>query len=723
MMKFMRLRKQLLTSAVIVTAFLAGCANPAIEDAHRLARHNQHEAALDRLQKAADENHDDKQLRSELVQQRDVTVAFLIHLAESAKAAGRLDEIKTVLQRLEAAAPDHPRTAWLRSEFARLQRHRRIMEEAQKQLDTKMYERAEAALQTVLAEDPGNSRARGQLARLAELRETQTRQKSTLQLASSNKTITLEFHEASVKTVFEALARATGTNFVFDKDVRGEAKVTLFLHDTTVDEAMRVILSTQQLGSKLLNEKTVLVFPATQQKQHDLLDTVTRTFYLVNADPKQVQSMVRTMAKTRDIYVDDRLNLLMVRDTPEVVRLVERLIQNLDLPDPEVMMELEVMEVSDDDLNSMGITWPSNVSYGVPGSSAPLTSLAGLQAFATNPLAVATLQANVSKSNILANPRIRARNREKAHVLLGEKVPVFTTTSTLGASTTVTPTTSVSITYLDVGLKLDVEPQVQLDNDVTLKVALEVSSITNKVTGPSDSIAYQVGTRQATTTLRLKDGETQILAGLINDTESHSSAGLPFLHELPLVGRLFGQTTHEDKRSEIVLLVTPHIVRNLIQPTTAASPLPSGTDSQPGALPLILNENASAAQEVSIDANSNSLVDRPSPPTMPSTGGGGVLPSISGPEAVAPGASFQITVFNRTRQALNTVLTFDPGTLDAATTDAGKNTGRVPLSIPPNTRQVVSLRVKPDAAEAETSFNVESSGETFSLQIKKASQP
>ncbi|WP_161784261.1 secretin N-terminal domain-containing protein [Aquabacterium sp. NJ1] len=707
MMDLSALRTQLVMAMCLIAVWLAGCANPAIEDAHRLAGQGQHEAALQRLTQAAQQDQADRQLRNEVLMQRDATVGYLIYLADAARAAGRLDEVENVLKRLELAAPQHPRVAWLRSELARLQRHQRLMTEAQQRLDARQYERAEAALQTVLAEDPGNAKARAQMARVAEMRETQSRKQATLQLATANNPVTLEFREASVRTVFEALSRAANVNFVFDKDVRGEAKVTLFLKNTTVDEAMRVILNTQQLAAKLLNDNTVLVFPATQQKQRDLLDTVTRTFYLVNADPKQAQSLVRTVAKTRDIFVDERLNLLVVRDTPEVVRLVERLIQSIDLADPEVMLELEVMEVSNNKLNSMGLSWPTNVSYGVPGGSDPITSFTGLQAYTANPLALATLKASHDTTNILANPKIRARNREKAKVLLGEKLPVFTTTSTPSNGAI---SNAVSVSYIDVGLKLDVEPQVQLDNDVTIKVALEVSSITNKVSGPSDSFAYQVGTRQATTTLRLHDGETQILAGLINDSESRSSAGIPGLHDLPIAGRLFGLTTNEHKKSEIILLVTPHIVRNVIQPGTAAAFMPSGTEAQPGAPALILRDEASMSGSGSGNVSGGRGASAPKP-----INGVGEGASVSGPDEVSPGASFQVTLSNQKAQASPVTLVVDPTVLELDA--AASANGRLSVTLPPNGVQTVTMRMRPNTAQSEALLTLEPSGALWRIKV------
>ncbi|MDO9237135.1 MAG: secretin and TonB N-terminal domain-containing protein [Aquabacterium sp.] len=698
---------------LITVIGLAACANTAIDEAGQLARSGQHEAALSHLNAAAQADQADRPLRNAVLQQREATVSYLVYQAEAARAAGRLDELALVLARLQAAAPQHPRVAWLRTEVTRMQRHQRLLDDAQQSTVARAYEKAEAALRTVLSEDPGNGTARTSLTRIEEMREAQTSRQSSLQLKTGTKQVTLEFREAALKTVFEALSRAADVNFVFDKDVRGDAKVTLFLRNTTVDEAMRVILSTQQLGIKLLNDNTVLVFPATQQKQRDLLDTVTRTFYLVNADPKQAQALIRTMAKTRDIFIDERLNLLVVRDTPEVIRLVERLVQNIDLPDPEVMLELEVMEVSNNQLDQLGLNLPQSASLGLPDVvGGVITTTTGLRWSTANPLAVATLKASRDSTKLLANPKIRARNREKAKVLLGEKLPVFTTTSTPINSNV---STAVAITYVDVGLKLDVEPQVQLDNDVTIKVALEVSSITGKVLGPSGSFAYQVGTRQATTTLRLKDGETQVLAGLINDSEARSSSGIPGLHDLPFLGRLFGTTTDERKKTEIVLLVTPRIIRNIVQPAVSASPIPSGTESQPGAQPLRLRESATMS---GVSTGQARLAREP---MGAKPGGSAHGPSVSGPDEVLIGASFQVSVRNPGNEPLTVSLLVDPSVLELD--GAAATNGRMSVTVPAQGVQTVALRSRPEATQTETTVMLDPVGEPWRIVIRNPSAP
>lgn len=715
-----RLRLALL-SAVI--GLLAACAAPrAIEEAGLMSRSGQHEAAVARIEQALKAEPDDRDLRLALIRQREEAVTALTSDLPRTRDAASLQLLKERLARLDAVAPLHPRTQSLRAEVSRRQRHVQLMQDAQAAFEGRRFERAEASLRELLAEDGAHPGARELLNRVEELRAGQLRSQSTLTLGTGLKPVTLEFRETPLKTVFEALSRAAGLNFVFDKDVRGDARTTVFLRNISVEEALRVILDTQQLSHKLLNENTVLVFPGTQQKRRDVLETVAKTFYLVNTDPKQAQALVRTVAKTRDIFIDERLNMMVVRDTPEVVRLIERLIQSLDVAEPEVVMEVEVMEVSSKKLDEIGLSLPRTASYGLPGAATTVSSTSGLSWLVPNPLAVATLRGTSGASNLLANPSIRARNREKAKVLLGEKRPVFTTTSTANVGV------SASVSYLDVGLKLEVEPQVQLDNDVTIKVALEVSSVTSEVKGPQDSIAYQIGTRQASTTLRIRDGETQVLAGLINDTESRSAAGIPWLKDLPVAGRLFGTTTDSRDKTEVILLITPHIVRNVVQPLSAAGMLPSGTEAQPGVAPLSLRSGASATNTGGAGGMGGGLpAARASGPSSTPGGAGAAgamrplnQPGVTGPEEVMPGVSFQVQVRNPTGEPLNTSLQVDTSVLGIET--PGGESGRIGLTVPPRGSASVMLKARGDVVSSDTEVSLDA-GEPLRLRVRNPSQP
>ncbi|MCA1925909.1 MAG: type II and III secretion system protein, partial [Thiobacillus sp.] len=194
-----------------------------------------------------------------------------------------------------------------------------------------------------------------------------------------------------------------------------------------------------------------------------------------------------------------------------------------------------------------------------------------------------TPQVNVKKEdsdvNILANPRIRVKNREKAKIHIGDKVPVIT------SNTTSTGVVSESVSYLDVGLKLDVEPNVLMRDDVQIRVGLEVSNIVREIRSNSGTLTYQIGTRNAGTTLRLKDGETQVLAGLISDEDRSAASRVPGLGDLPLIGRLFSSQRDERNKTEIVLLITPRVLRNMQAQQPALTEFRSGTDNAIGSSP------------------------------------------------------------------------------------------------------------------------------------------
>ncbi len=372
------------------------------------------------------------------------------------------------MQRLREVDAHHPRLAWFDAELERGRKADLRIAEGRKLLREGKAERAESIAREVLAESPQNGAARLLMSQAAQARPLEDTAGMVLGPAFQ-KPVTLEFRDAPLRQVFEALSRSADVNFVFDKDVRSDARITVFLRNVTLDEAMRVILSTQQLDRKLLNENSVLVFPNNAAKQREHQELVTRTLYLTNADVKVVQAMVRTIAKVRDIHIDERLNLLIVRDTPEVVRLVEKLVASVDLPEPEVMLDVEVMELATDKVESLGLQWPTEARLGISDAAGSTAGTGpvyvggknpiNFRASIANPVILATLTGTASNSNLLANPKIRVRNRDKAKVVIGEKVPVFTTTSNLSVGGNAV---AASVSYLDVGLKLEVEPSVQL---------------------------------------------------------------------------------------------------------------------------------------------------------------------------------------------------------------------------------------------------------------------
>ncbi len=657
----------------VLISLLGGCASTAIDDAERLSRDGRYEEALASLDAAMQRNPDEATLHTAHSRQRDRVVVQALSRAEMALAGGRLDEADQLAERARALAPAHARLAGIDTQ-------RSLARQAlQRQADVRTN---------------ASNAAAADAQRAAAMAGTAPGELPIALSAAFQKPVALEFREATLRQVFEALARSSGVNFVFDKDVRGDAKVTVFLRQLSLDEALRVILATQQLDRKLLNDNTVLVYPNTPAKQREHQELVTRTLYLGNADAKQVLALVRTMTKTRDLHADERLNLLVLRDTPEVVRQVERLVATLDLPEPEVMLAVEVMEVASNRLDELGLSWPTTVQYGITGASGQieLGQRGNFSASIANPALLATLRGDAGSTNLLANPSIRARNREKARIQIGEKLPVFTTTAAVNVGV------STSVSYLDVGLKLEVEPTVALDGDVTIRVLMEVSNLLREVSGPGGSLAYQVGTRSSSTTLRLKDGETQVLAGLINDEDRQRAVGVPGLSRAPLLGKLFGTQSDTRNKTEVVMLITPRILRPLALPSVAAATTASGTDSQPGARSLRLSPSARAG----VGVGSGAVAARPPDDAAAAVAnaaadaGASLLLSASGRAAVGETAS--VTLQNRSSLAVSGELLFDAQALQWASAAADAVPGRAPFQLTPRGQAVLVLRVLPAAA-------------------------
>lgn len=407
------------------------------------------------------------------------------------------------------------------------------------------------------------------------------------------KRVTLEFRDASVRSLFDAITRASGLNVIFDRDVSPDIKTTVYLRNTTIKAAIDKIVLTSGLAWRKLDENTLLVYADDTNKQHDYQSLVIRGFQLFNADAKFVAGSLKTVLKFKDVVVDEKLNMIVVRDTPEALALAEKLIALHDVPEPEVMLEVAVLQVDKGKLKSLGVEWPGSMSLTPLARSRPTETTTSSDGSTTTgrltlrdlwnltpgslgmSLSNATVNFSASSSNtqILANPSIRVRNREKAKILIGERVP------NISSSVTSTGVTSESITYVDVGLKLDVEPQIYPGNEIGLKLALEVSSINSTVKTTSGIVAYRIGTRTAATVLRLNDGENQILGGLIQDTDKKTSSKVPLLGDIPILGSLFSSDGTEKDKTEIVLSITPRLVRGNHRLSPDVSGFDAGTIS------------------------------------------------------------------------------------------------------------------------------------------------
>lgn len=552
---------------------LAGCAT-ALKEGSELIDQGRWQEGLARLEQGMKERPKDAELRIQYFRQRELLLGRVLLTAAGEAAAGRLDAADEMYREVLAVEPANPRAIAGLDAIIAARRHRVLLVDAGSMLAKGDTVSADLMVKGVLTENPAHPEAR---ALDRELRERERRKSLTPPALKSRmqSLVNLEFRDAPLKLALEAISRSSGINFVFDRDVRPDLKATIFVKNVRVENAIDILLESNQLEKKILSETTMLVYPSTPQKLRENQELVMRAFHLGNADPKQTMNLVRTMIKTKDLYIDERVNMLVMRDTPDAIRLAEKLIGMQDLAEPEVVLELEILEVSRNKVRDLGITYPTEFT-GPGGTLATIKNLGQDRIGVNTGFAIKLLRTD-GDTRTLANPRVRVRNKEKARIHVGDRVPVIS--STLVGTGSGAPVSSEQIQYLDVGIKVDAEPTVHSDDTVAVKINLDVSSLGAQTRTAAGTTAYEVGTRNVSTVLRLRDGETQALMGLIRDDDVKTRSGIPFLGEIPLLDRIFG-TTKDDMRSrELVLLITPRIIRGHGHPDATLAEFWSGTEA------------------------------------------------------------------------------------------------------------------------------------------------
>ena len=395
---------------------------------------------------------------------------------------------------------------------------------------------------------------------------------------ASTKPIDVAFApDTTIKKIYAALGAAAGINIIYDPQLKDD-KFTLDLRGMTFQKALETAMRQAGHFYKVIDEKTILIAQDTQQNRKEYEDLVIRTFFLSNGDVKDVSAMVRSILDLRRVGTIPALNAIIIRDTADKVAVAERLIEVNDKAKAEVVVDVELLQVNTDKLLTLG------TSIGATSVTATVTPGAGSNSAATAATSlpwnaikalgindfmftIPNVTFNFLKQNtdaeLLAKPQLRISEGEKAQLVIGDRYPIpVTTINTQQAigSTGIVPITSYQ--YQDVGIKIDMEPRVHHNKEVSLKLTIEVSQLSGKVTASDGTSQPIIGTRTITSSIRLKDGETNFLAGLIRKDSTRTKSTIPFLGDLPLIGALFTNNDTEDKRTDLYLTLTPHIIRS-----------------------------------------------------------------------------------------------------------------------------------------------------------------
>lgn len=659
--------RRCLLSAVFAGLILVGCAAQITHrDGMELLEQGKYEEAVVKLGEASGQSPDDIEYRRDFIRVREQVVNRLITVGNAERVAERFDTANAAYQRALRVDPENTRAKSGLEIVIMDRRHAGSVAEAQALFKKGATESASALLKTIFLENPNHGKALQLQRQITERQARELGAEPSLK-GSFRKPVTLQFRDAALRMVFESISKTTGINILLDKDVRADLKTSIFVKDMSPEAVIDLLLMQNQLEKKVLSDNTIFVYPNLPAKTKDYQELKVRSFHLVYADAKQMLTLIKTMLKTKDIVIHEKTNSLVMRDTPDAIRLAEKIIADQDISEPEVMLEVEVLEVTHSLFSDLGIQYPDQVTLtsSVPGGGdltlGNIRSSFNRENVLVSPVPTLTFRASLERTNanVLASPRLRARNKEKAKIHIGDRLPVFTNSVTPLA--TGAAVTTGTVQYIETGIKLEVEPTIHPDGEVAIKVNLEVSVAKAAVTNTnSGTTAYPVSTRTTSTVLQLKDGETNVLAGLIRDNETTSKVMIPGLGEVPILGRLFGSHHNEGEKTEIILSITPRLVGRTNLPDAQMVEFWSGTESGLRSVPLNLGLSGSVSMSTGTGG-----------PAAPQTPGAVQPMSFTwlGPVQAKVGNKFAVTLNTRSGEAvrnLNLMVSYDPSLLKAA---------------------------------------------------------
>jgi general secretion pathway protein D len=398
----------------------------------------------------------------------------------------------------------------------------------------------------------------------------------------------LVFSNASSRMVFLALGRFAGLSIVFDPAFR-DVPITVDLRNNSLEDALAALTASTHTFYRVTAPKTLTLIPDTPAKRREYEESVVRTFYLSNADIKEVIDLLRIVIDVRQISPITATNAVSIKDTPERIAAAAQLIAAIDKARPEVVIDVELLEVDRTRLRDYGLQIATPSVAGVAGSLdlptnlnlQSVTSLTRADVLLSGlPSLYYRLLKSDANTRTLANPHLRALEGLPAQARFGEEVPVPSTVFAPLAAGGINTQPITSFGYKNVGVNIDITPRTHHNDEVTLALKLSLSSFAGSGFGGLPTF----GNREITTTIRLKDGETSMLAGLIRDDERTELSGTPGLSDLPLIGRLFAVHHKESQQTDIVLTLTPHIVRVLDLAEEDLRPFRLGRDAGSGGL-------------------------------------------------------------------------------------------------------------------------------------------
>ena len=485
------------------------------------------------------------------------------------------------------------------------------------------------------------------ISRLTEERQARTRAER------SRQPVTLKFKNAGIREVLEGVAKAGGFTLVFDKDVRNDP-ISISVQETPFEDALQLILNSNSLFSRQVSPTVLVVSPDTKQKQDQYQDLMIRTFYLSTAKAKDMVLLLKSMLDSKRMHANEQLNAIVIRDQPEKLELAERIILANDRQEPEVLFDLEVLEVNRNKTQTYGLNYPKQAGAGLVTSA--FTGTLAAEAVQMTYRQLTDLGTNnylfklpttvlldffkqQSDAKTLASPKIRVINNKKAEINIGDKQPILLSTTNVlpgQATTGAVPTTSTvtSIEFRDTGVKLTVEPSIRLNNELSLKMKVEVVRVGETVPlQASPKIEqFKFGNRSAETTLSMRDGETVVLGGLLQEEDRQIRVTVPWVGDLPLIGKLLSSFKTDRITTEVILTITPHIAHPALPFGATNQAFWSGTEFNYATRPVFSGSSPKMPTLMGGDAGKTIFRDTTMDKGNPQPNRGGSLAQLATPE-------------------------------------------------------------------------------------------
>lgn len=493
-------------------------------------------------------------------------------------SAGRYKE---ALQKFElglVADPDNATLAEARMRVIKRREVDRLYGEGMRAKTVGNLDLAESLLQKASMLEGGNAKLSKELSAIAAEKDKIDR-RYIIKAFDSRAPINLNFKQAKLKDALKAVAAPHGLNFVFDADVQ-DTEINVVANGVTFEQAFNMLMQASDTFYAVIGPNAVVIAENTPDKQEKYADQFMKTFHLHTVKAEQMAEIIKASMSLKTLIPNKQLNTIQVRDTRETLKIVEKLIAANDRRPAEIMLDVEILEVSRSKSEQLGIDYGSQITTSIPQFTlhALTEKAAAGKVLADGLITVPTMTLKYFKNDvdarILAKPRVRTTDGSPAKIHIGDRIPL--------RSSTVQDTTGqlrTQFEYRDVGIRLEVLPEHHLDDTINVAMKLEVSSLGQNL-GTPDEPAYSIGTRNVDTVMLLREGETAVLGGLIRDEERRNWKKVPGLGETgTVVSRLFAINEDADNRTDLLLTITPHVIRQRSLPNHGDMDFYSGRKS------------------------------------------------------------------------------------------------------------------------------------------------